>query len=53
MNKTTRDIMEFCKCDAEWATKIQTKMAENGIDFSECTKSELRRARTVLLTSLR
>lgn len=42
MNKVTTDIMKLVGCDAKRAFAIQMKMMENGVDFSECTKSEFK-----------
>lgn len=56
MNKTTVEISEFIASKfapcALWsiypheitALRIQNRMAENGIDFSECSKKQFRSA---------
>ena len=36
MNKDTRTIMQLLGVDEQTALKIQNKMGENGLDFSEC-----------------
>ena len=44
MNKVTKDIMKFLECKADYALKVQMKMMEMGVDFSECTKKEFENA---------
>lgn len=57
MNKYTTEIMEMFSVDAATALKIQARMEENGIDYSECTLKEFRyaarEARTQVLSKLR
>ena len=40
MNKDTRTIMQLLGVDNQTALKIQSKMGENGLDFSECEQWE-------------
>lgn len=40
MNKDTRTIMQLLGVDEQTALKIQNKMGENGLDFSECDQWE-------------
>ena len=40
MNKDTQTIMRLFKVDEQTALKIQNKMGENGLDFSECDQQE-------------
>jgi hypothetical protein len=40
MNKDTRTIMQLLRVNEQTAFKIQNKMAENGLDFSECDQRE-------------
>jgi len=44
LNKATRDIMKLLKLDAETAERVQDRMGENGLEFSECTQSQFDRA---------
>lgn len=44
MNKDTRTIMQLLGVDEQTALKIQNKMGENGLDFSECDQREFNRA---------
>ena len=44
MNKDTRAIMRILKVDEQTALKIQNKMGENGLDFSECDQREFNHA---------
>lgn len=49
MNKTTVEIAEFIAlhfgpCDLETALQVQTRMADNGADFSNCTQSQFKQA---------
>ena len=44
MNDVTRQIMKRFGLDAETALKVQARMEEEGLDFSECTKREFNRA---------
>jgi hypothetical protein len=44
MNKDTRTIMQLLRVDEQTALKIQNKMGENGLDFSECDQREFNRA---------
>ena len=38
MNEDTHRIAKLLKIDLETAVKVQNQMAQNGVDFSECTK---------------
>ena len=40
MNKDTRTIMQLLEVNEQLALKIQNKMGENGLDFSECDQWE-------------
>jgi hypothetical protein len=40
MNKDTRTIMQLFRVDEQTALKIQNKMGENRLDFSECNQRE-------------
>ena len=40
MNKDTRSIMQLLGVDEHTALKIQNKMGENRLDFSECNQRE-------------
>jgi sulfite reductase beta subunit-like hemoprotein len=42
--KNIRDIMAICKVDEQTARRIFDIMACSGLDFSECTKAEFKRA---------
>jgi hypothetical protein len=44
MNRDTRAIMRLLRVDEQTASKIQNKMGENGLDFSECYQREFNRA---------
>jgi hypothetical protein len=44
MNKDTRVIMKLLGVSEQTASKIQSKMGENGLDFSECDQREFNRA---------
>ena len=44
MNKDTRTIMRLLRVDEQTALRIQSKMGENGLDFSECDQREFNRA---------
>ena len=44
MNKDTQTIMQLLGVDEQTALKIQNKMGENGLDFSECDQREFNRA---------
>jgi hypothetical protein len=44
MNKDTRTIMQLLGVDEQTALKIQNKMGENGLDFSECDQWEFNQA---------
>ena len=44
MNKDTRTIMKLLGVSERIAAKIQAKMGENGLDFSECDQREFNRA---------
>ena len=44
MNKDTRTIIQLLGVDEQTALKIQNKMGENGLDFSECDQWEFNRA---------
>ena len=44
MNKDTRAIMRLLRVNEQTALKIQSKMGENGLDFSECDQREFNRA---------
>jgi hypothetical protein len=49
MNKSTLEIAEyiathFASCTLQYARTIQTRMEENGLDLSECSKSQFNRA---------
>jgi hypothetical protein len=44
MNKDTRTIMQLIGVDEQTALKIQNKMGENGLDFSECDQREFNHA---------
>jgi hypothetical protein len=44
MNKDTRVIMKLLGVSEQIASKIQDKMGENGLDFSECDQREFNRA---------
>lgn len=44
MNRNTKEVMAMFNCSAETAEKIIAKMEESGLDFSECTNAEFRRA---------
>jgi len=44
MNKDTRTIMQLLRVKVETALKIQHKMGENGLDFSECDQCEFNHA---------
>jgi hypothetical protein len=43
MNKDTRTIMQLLGVSEQTALKIQSKMGENGLDFSECHQREFNR----------
>ena len=40
MNKDTQTIMQLLRVNEQTALKIQNKMGENGLDFSECDQWE-------------
>lgn len=44
MNKDTRTIMQLLGVDEQTALRIQNKMGENGLDFSECDQRAFNRA---------
>ena len=44
MNKDTRTIIQLLGVDEQTALKIQNKMGENELDFSECDQWEFNRA---------
>ena len=44
MNNDTRTIMQLLGVDEQTALKIQNKVGENGVDFSECDQREFNRA---------
>jgi len=44
MNKDTRVIMKLLGVSEQIASKIQAKMGENGLDFSECDQREFNHA---------
>ena len=44
MNKDTRTIMQLLRVNEQTALKIQNKMGENGLDFSECDQREFNHA---------
>lgn len=44
MNKDTRVIVQLLGVNEQTALKIQSKMGENGLDFSECNQREFNRA---------
>ena len=44
MNKDTRTVMQLLRVNEQTALKIQNKMGENGLDFSECDQREFNRA---------
>jgi len=44
MNKATRDIMKLLKLDADTAERVQDRMGQNGLDFSECSPREFANA---------
>lgn len=49
MNQATLDIAEviartFGPCSLETARKVQDRMIQDGLDFSECSKREFREA---------
>ena len=44
MNKDTQTIMQLLGVNEQTALKIQYKMGENGLDFSECDQREFNRA---------
>jgi hypothetical protein len=44
MNKDTQTIMQLLRVNEQTALKIQNKMGENGLDFSECDQREFNRA---------
>jgi hypothetical protein len=44
MNKDTRTIMQLLGVSERTALKIQNKMGENGLDFSECDQWEFGQA---------
>ena len=38
-----KEIMKILKCDEARAFKVFHQMGRNGVDFSECTRSEFKR----------
>jgi hypothetical protein len=44
MNKDTRAIMRLLRVNEQTAVRIQNKMGENGLDFSECDQREFNHA---------
>jgi|HubBroStandDraft_6_1064221.scaffolds.fasta_scaffold647584_2 hypothetical protein len=44
MNKDTQTIMQLLGVNEKAALKIQNKMGENRLDFSECDQGEFNRA---------
>jgi hypothetical protein len=44
MNKDTRTIMQLLRVNEQTALRIQNKMGENGLDFSECDQREFNHA---------
>jgi len=40
LNKDTRNIMQLLRVNEQTGLKIQNKMGENGLDFSECDQWE-------------
>jgi len=40
MNKDMRTILQLLRLNEQNALKIQSKMGENGLDFSECDQRE-------------
>jgi hypothetical protein len=44
MNKDTQTVMRLLEVDEQTALKIQNKMGENWLDFSECDQREFNRA---------
>jgi hypothetical protein len=44
VNKDTRTIMQLFGVSEQTALKVQDKMGENGLDFSECDQREFNRA---------
>jgi transposase len=44
MNKDTRTIAQLLGVSEQTALKIQDKMGENGLDFSECDQREFNRS---------
>jgi hypothetical protein len=40
MNQATYQIMNLLEVDSKAACKVQARMSQNGLDFSECTTRE-------------
>jgi hypothetical protein len=42
--KIIKDIMTILKCSEQQAFAVFNRMSMNGLDFSECTKTQFKRA---------
>lgn len=53
MRQDIVDIMKVLKCDEAYANTILDQMIDDGLDFSECTKSLFNRAAKDAVNSIK